>query len=60
MKLCFLVDLSNDRFFRGYKSLIEDFLKELGVINLLDVSKILKKRNNSEILENIKKMNCDY
>ncbi len=48
MKLCFLVDLSNDRFFRGYKSLIEDFLKELGVINLLDVSKILKKRNNSK------------
>ena len=44
----FLVDLSNDRFFRGYKSLIEDFLKELGVINLLDVSKILKKRNNSK------------
>lgn len=47
-KLYFIVDFSNDKFFQGYKSLIEDFLKELGIINLLDVSKILKKKNNSK------------
>tara|TARA_A100001011_G_scaffold400671_1_gene517443 strand:+ start:10199 stop:11386 length:1188 start_codon:yes stop_codon:yes gene_type:complete len=46
-KLFFIVDLSNIKFFIGYKSLIDDFSRELGIINFLDISKILKKENLS-------------